>query len=114
MLERDWVLAFAHVRGGGERGKAWHAAGRGLKKWNSFWDFEVWIVGGLRRALCVHGGGQEGAGAASMSSCSQVVCRRSVNVRERVRSAHRGSRLDQAGLKSCLLGARAACSLIVR
>lgn len=41
MLERGWVLAFAHVRGGGERGKAWHAAGRGLKKWNSFWDFEV-------------------------------------------------------------------------
>ena len=41
MLERGWVLAFAHVRGGGERGKAWHAAGRGLNKWNSFWDFEV-------------------------------------------------------------------------
>ncbi|CAN0008226.1 unnamed protein product [Ectocarpus fasciculatus] len=41
MLERGWVLAFAHVRGGGERGKAWHAAGRGLDKWNSFWDFEA-------------------------------------------------------------------------
>lgn len=41
MLESGWVLAFAHVRGGGERGKAWHAAGRGLDKWNSFWDFEV-------------------------------------------------------------------------
>lgn len=43
MLERGWVLAFAHVRGGGERGKAWHAAGRGLNKWNSFWDFEVGV-----------------------------------------------------------------------
>ncbi|CAM9320550.1 unnamed protein product [Ectocarpus sp. 6 AP-2014] len=41
MLERGWVLAFAHVRGGGERGKAWHAGGRGLDKWNSFWDFEA-------------------------------------------------------------------------
>lgn len=43
MLERGWVLAFAHVRGGGERGKAWHAAGRGLDKWNSFRDFEVGV-----------------------------------------------------------------------
>lgn len=41
MLEKGWVLAFAHVRGGGERGKAWHAAGRGLNKWHSFLDFEV-------------------------------------------------------------------------
>lgn len=41
MLERGWVLAFAHVRGGGERGKAWHASGRGSEKWNSFWDLEV-------------------------------------------------------------------------
>lgn len=41
MLERGWVLAFAHVRGGGERGKGWHAAGRGQNKWNSFRDFEV-------------------------------------------------------------------------
>lgn len=41
MLERGWVLAFAHVRGGGERGKRWHADGRGQNKWNSFRDFEV-------------------------------------------------------------------------
>ena len=46
MLERGWVLAFAHVRGGGERGKAWHSAGRGLSKWNSFWDLEVRARGG--------------------------------------------------------------------
>lgn len=48
MLERGWVLAFAHVRGGGERGKAWHAAGRAQHKWNSFWDFEV----GTRGCIC--------------------------------------------------------------
>ncbi|CAM9870072.1 unnamed protein product, partial [Sphacelaria rigidula] len=41
MLERGWVLAFAHVRGGGERGKRWHADGRGQNKWNSFRDFEA-------------------------------------------------------------------------
>lgn len=40
-LERGWVLAFAHVRGGGEKGRTWHASGKALDKWNSFWDLEV-------------------------------------------------------------------------
>ncbi len=52
MLERGWVLAFAHVRGGGERGKAWHAGGRGLNKWNSFWDFQVCPTGLCCVVLC--------------------------------------------------------------
>ncbi|CAN0466039.1 unnamed protein product, partial [Discosporangium mesarthrocarpum] len=41
LLEMGWVVAFAHTRGGGERGKGWHAAGRKMKKWSTFWDFEV-------------------------------------------------------------------------
>nr|XP_032819595.1 prolyl endopeptidase-like isoform X2 [Petromyzon marinus] len=32
LADAGWVLAFCHVRGGGERGRWWHAAGRGAHK----------------------------------------------------------------------------------
>jgi oligopeptidase B len=38
MLDRGWVLAYAHVRGGGELGPAWHSAGSGKSKPNSIAD----------------------------------------------------------------------------
>lgn len=38
LLRRGWTLAWAHVRGGGERGRAWHAAGRRLRKARSVED----------------------------------------------------------------------------
>lgn len=39
LLERGWVWAIAHVRGGGELGHDWYTAGKLLAKPNSFTDF---------------------------------------------------------------------------
>ena len=39
LLDRGWVIALVHARGGGELGRQWHAAGRGLdNKHNSARD----------------------------------------------------------------------------
>jgi oligopeptidase B len=39
LLDRGFVYAIAHVRGGQELGRAWYEDGKLLRKWNTFHDF---------------------------------------------------------------------------
>lgn len=66
LLERGFVFAIAHVRGGGELGEAWYRAGKLEHKQNSFGDFiacaEQLITSGYTSAaqLCISGGSAGG------------------------------------------------------
>ncbi len=66
LVDRGWVWATAHVRGGSEKGWGWFLDGRGAKKTNSFTDFiacaEHLIAGGYGQAgrIVAYGGSAGG------------------------------------------------------
>ncbi|MEZ5786501.1 MAG: S9 family peptidase [Xanthobacteraceae bacterium] len=66
LIDRGFVYAIAHVRGGRERGERWYEQGHGLNKRNSFTDFiaaaEALVARGFadRRAVFAQGGSAGG------------------------------------------------------
>lgn len=66
LVDRGWVWATAHVRGGSEKGFGWFLDGRKEKKANTFSDFvacaEALIEGGYTRAgrIAIYGGSAGG------------------------------------------------------
>lgn len=66
LLDRGWVWATAHIRGGSELGRRWYENGRQHAKWNTFHDFidcgEALIESGhaKRTALFCWGGSAGG------------------------------------------------------
>jgi oligopeptidase B len=66
LIDRGVVYALAHIRGGGDMGKAWHDAGRMINKRNTFTDF-IACVGmllnqqyGARNKVAIEGGSAGG------------------------------------------------------
>jgi len=66
LLDRGVVMAYAHIRGGGDLGKPWHDAGRMMNKMNTFTDFidctEFLVANkyGARARLAIEGGSAGG------------------------------------------------------
>jgi oligopeptidase B len=66
LLDRGVVMAYAHIRGGGDLGKPWHDAGRMMNKMNTFTDFiactEYLVANkyGARDKIAIEGGSAGG------------------------------------------------------
>src|SRR5262249_37406430 len=66
LLDRGFVMAYAHIRGGGDLGKPWHDAGRMMNKMNTFTDFidcSEYLVAnkyGARDKIVIEGGSAGG------------------------------------------------------
>jgi oligopeptidase B len=55
LLDRGWVYAIAHVRGGSELGRAWYEDGKLMKKRNTFTDFLATNKYGDRKRIFASG-----------------------------------------------------------
>lgn len=61
LLDRGFVYAIAHIRGGGEMGRQWYENGKLLKKKNTFTDFIIcaeYLIDTLycsKEKLCIEG-----------------------------------------------------------
>lgn len=66
LLNRGFIFAIAHIRGGSDMGRTWYEQGRQMQKWNTFTDFiacaEAVIQAGYTTAdrLCCMGGSAGG------------------------------------------------------
>ena len=102
LLDRGFVFAIAHVRGGADLGKPWHDEGKLLKKKNTFTDFvavrrvasprRLYIAGAARGHRWQRGRPVDGRGGKSSSRSISRHCRQSA-VRRR---AEHDARSDAA------------------
>ena len=76
LLDRGFVLAYAHIRGGGDMGKPWHDAGRLMNKMNTFTDFIA-----VTEYLTAHGYGNSGGVAMEGGSAGGLLMGAVANMR---------------------------------
>jgi oligopeptidase B len=76
LLDRGFVLAYAHIRGGGDMGKPWHDAGRLMEKRNTFTDFIA-----ATRELVINGYGDPQRVSAEGGSAGGLLMGAIVNLR---------------------------------
>jgi oligopeptidase B len=76
LLDRGVVIAYAHIRGGGDMGKAWHDAGRLMAKRNTFTDFIA-----VTEHLVANGYGDPGRISAEGGSAGGLLMGAVVNLR---------------------------------
>jgi oligopeptidase B len=76
LLDRGFVLAYAHIRGGGDMGKPWHDAGRLMHKRNTFTDFVT-----VAEHLAAQGYGDPARVAAEGGSAGGLLMGAIVNLR---------------------------------
>ncbi len=75
LLDRGWVFAIAHVRGGGDLGQRWHEAGKLESKQNSFTDYLS-----CARALAARGYTREGRILANGGSAGGLLVGAALNM----------------------------------